>query len=50
MKLKKKITDHDHSNKYIAAPELNKVTVENFAARLAQENLASKSDITDLVK
>ena len=28
---KKKITDHDHSNKYITTQEFNKLTAENFA-------------------
>ena len=37
-------------SKYITIPEFNKLTVENFAARLAQENLASKNDITNFVK
>ena len=45
----KKITDHDH-DKYITTPELNKLTAENFVARLAQVNLASKNDIAILVK
>ena len=48
MKLKK-ITDHHH-DKYITTPEFNKLTAENFAARLVQANLASKNDITTLVK
>ena len=39
--------DHD---KYITTPEFNKLTAENFAARLAQANLASKSDIANFVK
>ena len=42
--IEKKITDHDH-DKYITTPEFNKLTSENFAARLKQANLASKSDI-----
>ena len=48
MKLKKwkKITGHDH-DKYIATPEFNQITAENFAARLKQGNLVSKSDITN---
>ena len=29
----KKITDHEHG-KYITTPEFNKLTAENFAARL----------------
>ena len=45
----KKITDHDH-DKYITTPEFNKLTSENFTARLKQANLASKSDITSFVK
>ena len=49
MKLKK-ITDHDHSNKYITTQEFNKSTAQNFAARLAQANLATKNDIAALVK
>ena len=47
--IKKKITDHDHSYEYITTPEFNKLTVENFAARLKQANLTSKSDIGNLV-
>ena len=31
--IEKKITDHNH-NKYITTPEFNKLTSENFAARL----------------
>ena len=49
MKLKKKkITDHDH-DKYITTQEFNKLTSEHFAAKLAQANLASKSDISNCV-
>ena len=33
--IEKKDTDHNH-NKYITTPEFNKLTAENFAARLAQ--------------
>ena len=44
-----RITDHDHG-KYITTPEINKLTAENFATRLAQANLASKSDIANFVK
>ena len=46
--IEKKITDHDH-DKYITTPEYNKSTAENFATRLAQANLASKSDIANFV-
>ena len=48
MKLKKKTTDHGH-DKYLTTPEFNKLTAENFAARLAQANLATKNDIANLV-
>ena len=47
--IEKKTTDDDHSNKYIATPEFNKLTAGNFAARLKQANLAGKSDIANLV-
>ena len=46
----KKKSDHDHSNKYITKQEFNNLTSEHFAARLAQENLAIKTDIVALVK
>ena len=42
-----KIPDH---SKYITTPEFNKVTANNFASRLAQVNLSSKTDIANLVK
>ena len=48
--IEKKITDQDHSNKYNTTQEFNKLTSENFAARLAQANLASKTDIAAFVK
>ena len=41
--IEKKITDHKH-DKYITTPEFNKLTVENFAARLAQASLITKTD------
>ena len=50
MKLKKKITVHDHSNKYIPTQEFNKLASENFASRLAQVNLTSKNDIANFAK
>ena len=49
MILEKKDTDYDHSNKYVTTPQFNRLTVEKFAARLRQENLASKSDIANFV-
>ena len=39
----KKLTDHKH-DKYITTPEFNKLTAENFTARLAQANLITKTD------
>ena len=42
-KIEKKITDHKH-DKYITTPEFNKLTAENFAARLAQANLVTNFD------
>ena len=48
--IEKKITDHNHSNKYDTTQEFDKLTLENFAARLAQANLASKTDIDGFVK
>ena len=45
----KKITGHDH-DKYLTTLEFNKLTAETFAARLAQANLASNSDIATFVK
>ena len=36
--MKKKITDYSH-DKYITTQEFNKLTAENFAARLSQANL-----------
>ena len=46
--IEKKITV-DHA-KYITTQEFHKLTSENFAARLAQANLASKNDIANFVK
>ena len=48
-KIEKKITDHSH-DKHITTPEFNKLTVENFAARLAQANLVAKRDLDDKLK
>ena len=36
-----KISDHD---KYITTSEFNKLTTENFATKLAQANLVTKTD------
>ena len=43
----KKITDQTH-DRYITTPEFNKLTAENFAARLAQADLDNK--LSDLNK
>ena len=45
----KDTTDHGH-DKYITTQEFNKLTSENFTARLAQAILAKKSDIGNFVK
>ena len=42
-------TDQDH-DKYSTTKEFNKLIAETFTARLAQANLASKSDIASFVK
>ena len=42
-----KVPDH---SKYITTPEFNKLTAQNFNARLAQANLESKNDIANFVK
>ena len=47
--IEKKITNHDH-DKYITTQEFNKLTSDNFTARLAQANLASKNDIAYFIK
>ena len=49
MKLRIKITDCD-DGKYITSPEFDKLTAENFTARLREPNLASKSYIANFVK
>ena len=36
MKLNRKITDNDQSNKYITTLKFNKLTSENYGARLKQ--------------
>ena len=49
MKLRKKGNDYD-PDKYITTQELNKLTSNNFTARLAKANLASKNNIAKFVK
>ena len=41
--IENKIIDHSH-DKYINIPEMNKLTAGNFAARLAEVNLETKTD------
>ena len=41
--IEKKTADHNQ-DKYITSPEFNKLTSEDFAARLKQTNLASKRE------
>ena len=48
--IKKKVIDHDLSNKYVTTKELNNLTAENVAARLKQRNLTTKADIADFVE
>ena len=43
----KKILDHD---KYITAQEFNKLTADNFHARLKEADLTSKKNIADFLK
>ena len=47
--LKLKILDHDHS-KCITTQEFNKLTAENFTARLKQANIVAKVDIADFIE
>ena len=46
--IKKKLTDHKH-DRYITTPEFNKLTAENFAERLKQANLVTKTDLDNKV-
>ena len=41
--------DYDHCI-YITTQEFNKLTAENFIARLGKSNLANKNDIANFVK
>ena len=43
LNIEKKATDHN-CDKYITSSEFNKLTTENFAARLAQGNLVTNTD------
>ena len=48
--IENKITTNHHHDRYITAQVFNKLTSENFNARLKQTNLASKNNITNFVK
>ena len=41
--IENKITDHNH-DKYVTTPEFNKLTAENFKARLAKADLVTNTD------
>ena len=41
--IEKKVSDRNH-DKHMTTPEFNKLTTENFRARLAQADLVSKID------
>ena len=47
--IEKKLTDQNH-DKYITTPEFNKLTAKNFATRLKQANLLTKTDFNDKLK
>ena len=49
-KIENKITDHDHSNKYITGQEFNKLTANKLAARLKEANFTTKADIDDFLE
>ena len=46
--IEKKTDDHNH-DKYITTAEFDKLASENFAARLKQANLESKSDTANFI-
>ena len=48
--IENKITSDHNYDKYITAPEFNKLILENFSAGLAQADWASKIDIDNFVK
>ena len=50
VKLKRKITDHDHNNQNITTQESDMYTAENCAARLKQAKFANKADIDNFVE
>ena len=46
----KQFTDRNHNNTYINKPEFNKLTSENFDARLKEANWATKGNVDDKLK
>ena len=50
LRYKNNLAKHQKVSKYITTQEFNKVTAENFVARLAQANLASKKDVANFDK
>ena len=48
LKLKKKITDHNH-DKYVTTPESSTLPAHVFNTRLAQANLVTKTDFDNRV-
>ena len=44
------VTTQNNNNKYITTQDFTQLTSEDFRAKLAQENLASQTDIVDFVK
>ena len=47
--IERKITDHN-CDKYITTPEFDKFSAENFAARLKQANLVTKTNFDHKLK
>ena len=47
--MRKNLTNHSH-DKYITTQEFNKLTAQNFAARLKQANLLTNTDFDDKLK
>ena len=50
LKLKRKNLIINNYGKYITTQEFNMLTADDFAARLAQEKLATKANIADFIK
>ena len=48
--IENKITTDHHLDKYITTQKFNRLTSRCFTARLAQANLAGKSDIANFFK